>query len=215
VAASKQPIPVGFAKATVVGDYGPTFWNNVWYFGVPSPGDTIADVFNLIHDRLHAFYNTIWAPVLSPHWSVREYRITYRDAEDSLVRFTLADAIAGTGSDAGDQDAQVAYLINLATGDPRKGGKARKYIPGVTITGMSDSARVTSGLQSSVNSSMSSWLAANLTATSGGATGLVATEMSFRNANAWRDTPIGFEVHAVTLNTVVATQRDRVDRLRG
>jgi hypothetical protein len=199
----------------VVGTYGPATWENVWYFQPLSPGSVIADVFNLTKDTLHALYATLLAPTLSPHFTVSEYRIVYRDATDSLVRFTLADAIAGTGSTSGDEGAQVAYLINLGTGDPRRGGKARKYVPGVTIAALADPGHLTSGLTSSLNTSMTSWLAANLTRASGGATGIKVVEMSFRNANAWRDTPIAFEVHTISLNSVLATQRDRVDRLRG
>lgn len=210
----KPPIPVGVVKATAVGTYGPTLWNNVWFFSPITPGTLIADTFNLVKDRLHAFYNDCWRPNLSVHWTVSEYKIAYRDAEDSIVRFTLADALAGGIGAGQDQDAQVAALVNLSTGDPRKGGKARKYIPGLVTAAMADPARLDPAFVTARNTAMATWLAANLTASSGGATGLLTLELSFRNAKTWRAAAVPFEVHAATCNPIVATQRDRVDRLR-
>lgn len=210
----KPPLPVGTVKATAVGTYGPTIWNNVWYFSPITPGSVIADTFNLVHDALHAFYTDCWSHNVSVHWTVSEYKIAYRDATDSIVRFTLADAIAGGIAAGQDQDAQVSFLVNLATGDPRKGGKARKYIPGVVNAAMADTARLDPGFVTARNTAMVTWLNANLTRASGGATGLLTLEMSFRNAKTWRDAAVPFEVHAVTCNPIVATQRDRVDRLR-
>lgn len=45
----KPPIPVGYCKATAYGLFGPTFWNNVFYFAVnpttsTAPADILADI---------------------------------------------------------------------------------------------------------------------------------------------------------------------------
>jgi hypothetical protein len=213
VAATKQPMPVGTVKATVVGSYGPTIWNNVWYFSPVTPGSTVIDTFNLTKDRLHAFYDGVFKVICPPVWSVSHYKISYRDSADSLVRFTLADAIAGTNAGT-MESAQVSYLVNMQSGDPRKGGKPRKYVPGVLTGIVDDESRIQAATVTGRNTAMTSWLAANLTATSGGATGLLTLELSFRNAKEWRDSPLAFEVHTMSLNDIVATQRDRINRLR-
>lgn len=215
MATTKPPQPVGVAKAVVEGTYGPTTWANVMYFAVGTWDPAhLDDATTLVQLAVHDFYNTVFAPGnFSSHWTTRTVKVAFRDAADSLYRVTIADAVAGT-SGAGDQDAQVAYLVNWVTNDPRKGGKPRQYIPGIPDDHVADVAHVSSGVVSGVSANIATWLAGLNARSHGTATGLSMVEVSFRDGGTWRDAAHSWPIRGGTLNTVVATQRRRVDRLR-
>jgi hypothetical protein len=206
----KPPIPVGYAKVEVTGTFGPATWANVMYVLIGetarTPGQVIGDIVTWFNNLYDTAFNLAR---LSPRWQHQYTTVTYRDAEDSTVRLRVADAQAGTAS-GGDQDAQVAYLVNWATGDPRKGGKPRQYVPGVPDSAMLDSARLDSSLIAIVNAGLVSWLSSGPTQP----TPMQLVELSFRNGNADRAEAISFPIIGGTLNPVVATQRRRVNRLR-
>jgi hypothetical protein len=214
MALHKPPIPVGFARVAAEGIYDGTTWANVYYFQVVTyDNDHLQDVAQLLHDSLHALYNTVLSSHLMEGWHLHRERISFRDSEDSVYRFNIADAVNG-GHSGVEQDAQVAYLINWQSGDPRKGGKPRQYICGVPSASMIDAAHIDSSLVASVSAALASWIDDNTTRTSGTASGLVLVEMSFRNANTFRDAAAAFAIAGGTLDGTVATQRRRVDRVR-
>lgn len=207
----KPQIPIGYCKVECTGTYGPTTWANVFYVvvsaGTHTPGEVIAAVVEWFQD----FYaDGFGLDELSVNWAHSFTTVTYRDAADSIVRLKVADAQAGTNS-SGDQDAQVAYLINWATGDPRRGGKPRTYVTGVPDNRLLDSARVGSGVLTAINARLVTWLASELAAT----IPMQLVEMSFRNGNADRAEAATYPIIGGTVNNVVATQRRRVNRLRG
>jgi hypothetical protein len=214
MAATKQQIPVGSAKAVPSGFYGPSTWANVMYFDIGdldghTPGEVIATVVQAVHE----FYVACHLDDISDQWSHSFTTVTYRDAEDSIVRVRVADAQLGTDDNA-DQDAQVAYLINWSTGDPRRGGKPRQYIAGVPTNKMADVARVGGAVVTAVTASLITWLESLPTPAGARVVPLQMVEMSFRDSLAWRDTPVSFPIIGAALNPVVASQRRRVNRLR-
>jgi hypothetical protein len=180
------------------------------YFDVEADSHTPGDIITQVASNVHAFYHDAMLLESFPgDWHTSWITIAYRDAEDSLVRVRVADAQAGTGGES-YQDAQVAYLINWATGDIRRGGKPRTYVPGVLDGNMADSAFLEAGTLSSINPLLINWL----TAITGHSIAMQLVEMSFRNGNAWRTDAHSFPIIGGSLNPVVATQRRRVDRLR-
>jgi hypothetical protein len=207
---AKPQIPVGYAKVEVTGIYGPTTWANVFYVLIGTtahtPGAVIADIVGWFNN----FYDTAFNLArLSPRWTHQYTTVTYRDAEDSIVRLRVADAQTGTAS-GGDQDAQVAYLVNWASSDPRRGGKPRQYLPGVPDSAMLDSARLDSSLVAIVNAGLVSWLTTGPTQP----TPMQLVELSFQNGGVDRVDAVHYPIIGGTLNNVVATQRRRVNRLR-
>jgi hypothetical protein len=144
---------------------------------------------------------------------VTSQRITFRVDSGSTYRVTVADAHAGNVSST-EEAAQVAYLIDWQTGDPRKGGKPRQYITGVPTNQLADPANVSSGTISTVNTALTTWLGGLAARSHGTASGLELVEMSFRDGKAWRAEGHPFTVISGFLNPVLATQRRRVDRLR-
>jgi len=206
----KPLIPVGTAKIVAEGSYGPTTWANVFYVtidaGTHTPGDVIANCVTFIH----GFYATAFSAASFPSgWALSTIVVTYRDAEDSIVRVRVADAIAGSAG-AGGQDAQVAYLVNWSTGDIRRGGKPRQYVTGVPDGVVADSARLNAGTVTAVTGRLITFLTSGLTLS----TPMQLVEMSFRNGNADRVAAVTFPIIGASLNPVVATQRRRVGRLR-
>lgn len=206
----KAQIPVGSIKAAVTGQYGPATWVNVFYLlctpGTSTPGEVIAQVVSYLHD----FYNTVITPSrLSEDWKTQYTTVSYRDAEDSLVRLRIADAVVGTSGGYG-QAAEVAFLFNWGTGDPRRGGKPRQYVCGVPDNQMLDSARLVDSAQSAINAALITWLEDGPTLP----IPLQLVEMSFRDGNTWRTEPVTYPIIGGNVNPVVASQRRRVDRLR-
>jgi len=207
---AKPLIPVGSAKIAVSGLYGPATWANVMYVDVDAAGHTPGDVIaNCVTYAHNLYLNGIQLARLSPRWSTQLTTVTYRDATDSIVRVRVADVQAGTAS-GGDQDAQVAYLLNWSTGDIRRGGKPRQYVPGVPDSAMADSARLDSSLVTAIDGHLITWLPSGLTLT----TPMQLVEMSFTNGGADRAEAVSFPIIGASVNPVVATQRRRVDRLR-
>lgn len=214
MATSKQQIPVGYAKAAAIGQNGPCSWANVFYFLIGTlNGATPGDVLAMVADAVHDFYNDVWSGNWSSTCSLQETRLAYRDAEDSLVRITVADVVVGTNESDYDLG-QTAYLVNWSTSDIRKGGKPRSYISGVHDASMADAAHLVGSFKSGVTTLLNTWLTGLPERTDSGIGGLQLEDMSFRNANAWRDVPVGFPIIGVSLNSVIATQRRRVNRLR-
>lgn len=210
---TKAPIPIGYSKVEALGTFGPATWANVFYIDTtpsdPSaPNDAMAAARLAIHELMGTFQT-----YASTTWSVARERVTYRADADSTYSATIADGIGGLVS-GGYQDAQVAFLLNWVTGDARKGGKPRQYFVGVPDTAVADSARIQGSVVSAFNADIATWLAGfPYDVGSGVANELV--EMSFVNAKAYRTDPFPTSVVAGTVNPVVATQRRRVDRLRG
>jgi hypothetical protein len=207
---AKPLIPIGTAKVECLGTYGPATWANVFYVvidaGASTPGAVIAQIVSWFHDFYAVAIDEL---AFTDGWIKTHTVVTYRDAEDSIVRLRVADAIAGTGG-TDLETAQVAYLINWATGDIRRGGKPRQYLCGVNQTHLLDSARLTTTIQAAVNARLITWLedGPDLPIP------LQLVEMSFRNAKADRADAVTFPIIGGTLNNVVATQKRRVGRLR-
>lgn len=215
MASTKPPIPVGTAQANTQGRLGPATWELVWYFAVGTWDPAhLDDATTLIGIALHDFFNTAMSlGAFDPSWSTKVHMIKFRDATDSLYRVPYADAQAGTAG-AEVMPAQVSYLLNLITNDDRRGGKPRKYIPGVSDDLMTDSVTISSSEVNSRNTALATWLAGLGARSHGTASGLVLQEVSFRDGKTWRDTAHTWPVRGIVMNPIVATQRRRVDRLR-
>lgn len=203
-------MPVGTLKAVASGVNGPCDWVNVFYFGVtgttPTQSEVSADIFNVMHE----FYGTLFGGgSFNDSWEFQYTKVYWRDAEDSIVRFTVADAVGGTGADEFGYG-QTSYLLNWANQDPRKGGKPRSYVSGVVEASMQDSARLKSTFQSAVAGRVPAFF----TTIADTDSGLVLIDLSFRNGNAWRDVAYAYPITGASLSPVIATQRRRVDRLR-
>lgn len=187
---------------------------NVFYCIVTPGGNTPGQVIADVAAWFKSFYVDAINPVRLPSsWSLDYTTVTYRDAEDSTVRVRVADAVAGD-DEGTDQDAQVAYLINWATSDPRRGGKPRQYVCGVIDEVMADSAFISTAVQTSMSSDINTWLESALAGFGPNDTPMQLVEMSFTNGKAFRDAAVTFPIIGGTLNPVVATQRRRVDRRR-
>lgn len=210
----KALIPVGYAKAEALGQYGPATWANVFYFKIgDTTGHTPGDVVSSVAEAVHEFYNNIWKGNVPPNFSLQRTKIGYRDAADSIVRVTVTDVVVGT-NEADEEGAQVAYLVNWSTSDIRRGGKPRTYVPGVHQLAMLDNAHLVPAFVLSMSGLLNTWLTSLPTPAGARLVAMQLEDMSFVNAKAFRATPVGFPIIGVSLNNVVATQRRRVNRLR-
>lgn len=210
----KAMIPEGTAKAVVSGTYGPATWANIMYFAIITPSDdgvqaTADDVGSAAID----LYSKLSLDRFSDQFNVHTAKVLYHDTGGTFTRVaTIADA-TGT-EDSGDQDAQVAYLINWFTGDVRRGGKPRQYIPGVPLAACADSANISATYLGAMNSGLVDWFTELLDGSLPNGSILELVEMSFVDGGVDIDPPVIYPVSSGRVNPVVATQRRRVDRLR-
>jgi hypothetical protein len=130
-----------------------------------------------------------------------------------IRRVTVVDSV-GTGS-TDDEAGQVCYLYNWQTGDPRRGGKARSYVPGVTDDSLDDEARLDGGVLTAGTSDAEDYIADVVGISHGDLEITDFIEMSFRDSNDYRLAAVFYPITDGALNDIVATQRRRVDRLRG
>lgn len=214
MASVKPPMPVGCAKVNAQGVLTPCTWENVFHFfpGTWDPAN-LNDVVQLVKSAVYDLYHVAFSPAGFPaSWRIKTFKVAFRDAEDSLYRATVADAFGGTGG--ATQDAQVAYLINWTTNDDRRGGKPRSYIAGVDDGDMANSAELTNDALVIRSAAIQSWIDGLGARSHGTASGLVFSEISYRNGKTWRDTAKSWPIRAGSLSPYVATQRRRIDRLR-
>lgn len=206
---------MGFARAAAKGNYGSSTWVNVFYFQPdPAEGATATEVATDVAEAVALLYSSIGLHQFNGAWVHSRTTVLWAFETGSVKRLTVADAAPGE-DDSDGEAAQVSYLINWDADDPRKGGKPRNYISGVTEDNMADSASLTTDAQTTLNEGIATWLAA-LPVTSNFANGTSFTfgEMSFVDAGVDRDVPVFYEINTGSVNPVVATQRRRVDRLR-
>ena len=209
----KQPIPPHYAKAQVFGRYEEATWANVLYFDA-SPSDPTHpfDAMAAVQAAVFDFYESVFSPLCSAAWSVDTTKIFYRADPTSSYSTTVADAIGGTGSGSG-APAQVAYLINWVSGDSRRGGKPRQYVPGVLDSALGGTTDLTSAACSAINTAIAEWLTDfPVSSGTGVCNGLV--EMSFVSNKVDLSPPIARPIIAGTCNPILGTQRRRVDRQR-
>lgn len=210
----KAQIPVTTARAAQHGTYGGCSWENVFYYQVGDvTGHTPGDVVESVAAATALLYSDIGAANFKDSWATTWCTVTYRDAVDSIVRVRVADAFAGSNN-AFAEAADVSYLINWSSSDPRKGGKPRQYLCGVPGNALADAAALTSGVQTAFNTALTNWLTAIITPGTGRPIALQLVEMSFRDSKAWLDPPVTYPILGGTVNPVVANQRRRVDRRR-
>lgn len=215
LAVTPRVLPIGYARATVGGNYGPTTWENVLHFGVTPVGtpDPLA-ILDDIAAGAFALYENLDPSHFTNNWTTSTTKVKYRNADGSYDIATVADAIPGTDSDGGEA-AQVSYLVELTTSDIRKGGKGRVYVNGVASAALADSANVDPTALGAMNAGLATWFAGCLAGTFGtNGTLLQPVVMSWITAGAVEDPGVPYAANSVHLSSVVATQRRRIDRLR-
>jgi hypothetical protein len=192
-----------------------TTWANIFYFTVPGgiSGVTFADVVTLGGQLSSAYYtNLLHTSMHSTDTQLRRWKIKLIDGTSTEYRASGADNGAGTSSGALEA-AQVCYLIDWVTTDPRRGGKARTYLPGVLTSALADNANLSSAALAAINTEANNFHnAVNALTITGQLLHMV--EMSFINNKAPRAHGVGYEILAGVASNVVGTQRRRVDRLR-
>jgi hypothetical protein len=212
----KPPQPVSSLRVAYEGTLGPATWAVVHWFLVTQSGALVLANLNELVDDLGEIFAQRFINVgyVSSSCHFTRIKATLRDADGtSMYRTSRVADVAGTGS--GDSEAaQVCVLIDWATGDPRRGGKPRSYLPGVTDESLSDSARLTPAAVVAFSSSAAVYITDCLALTEGTISNPEMVEMSFRNLNTWRAAAVAYPILGGAASDVVATQRRRVDRLR-
>lgn len=210
------PLLPGILRLAINYACPPAKATNVFHFLlVESGGISPSDVSTVVTAIESAWINDVWKGNAASQWHVVDYQAVYAEIEGApnVQRVHLADATAGTHG-GGEDFANLAYLINWLTGDPRRGGKPRTYMPGVIDSTNADAANFGSGTVSGLATNIATFLSALSSITSGhlAVGGLV--EYSTVNKGAYRTAGVYFPIASGTLNSVVGTQRRRVGRVR-
>jgi len=202
-------------RFAVEGEYGPTTWANVFGFTVPGGITTpsYSDVTTL-GAAIYGVYRDYLLQAGYMHSGVHttQWHLKLIDGGSNTFRVSASVSDAGTGSGSAEPG-QVAYLIDWITTDPRRGGKARTYLPGVISSALGDVANLTptaiTDLTTRANNFHNHANALTITGQP-----LHFVEMSCFDGKAPRAACVGYEILAGKSSNAVATQRRRVDRLR-
>lgn len=216
VADHRAPQPADSLRVAFEGTNGPSTWAVIHWFQLASTGDATAAQLATLVGAIRDAFGTAFIHVgaISSTTHLTRVKAAYRTQDGTLLRRSeLVADVVGTGS-SDSEAAQVAMLINWATGDPRRGGKPRSYIPGVVDEVMLDSARLLSANVVTATNQAIAYIAAVNALTSGPLTGVKFVEMSFRDLKTYRAAAVSYDIDSGSCSTEVATQRRRVDRLR-
>ena len=213
----KPPPPNDSLRVAFEGQYGETTWAVVHWFQLSSIGAATQAQLDTLVDSIGAAFgsNILNEPWFSPRLVLTRLVARYRlqSGAGSMRSIRVADVV-GT-STAIDAPAQVAYLLNWNTIDDRRGGKPRSYIPGVPADRYMNDASINPTTVTALTSGANAYIAAVLALTSGPLHAPQMVEMSFVSGKAYRAAAVTFDIQSGSCNAFVATQRRRVDRLRG
>lgn len=211
----KPPLPVGVARVAAEGTNAGTTWANVYHFAVGTWDPAhLEDAAILVEDAVQHIYDTVFTyDGFPPTWTFDVVKVSFRDAVDSMYRSQRIVGAVGTES-TDSEPAQVSRLVNWFSDDPRKGGKARTYIPATPEFWFADSAHLKGTIVASINANIATWIAGLGSASHGTASGLSFLELSFVNGKADRTDAHAYTIRGGALSNIYATQRRRVDRLR-
>ena len=212
---TKAEQPAGSLRIAYEGTYGATTWAVVQWMMFAGSGDpSIADVNTLTQDLHTAFGDLVHHTIFADQLHLTHTKVRYRPIGGTgAYRSTYVADVAGQGNNP-YESGQVCFLINWNTTDPRRGGKARSYIPGVQTTDVEQEGYVKGSAVTTLNGYIATYLAALQAISVGIFTAGELVEMSFVNGNAYRATPESYVIQSGFVNPVVGSQRRRVDRLR-
>lgn len=208
---------LGWLRVAFEGTNLGTDWAVVHWFATHYGTEPTVAQLNTLVDDIAAAYGTNF--VNQGHISSDVVLTTVKaslaiaDMPGKLRTVRVADVV-GTG--AGPAEAgQVCYLINWQTTDGRRGGKARSYIPGPRVADLSDQGHLIVGVANALTDFANAYHNAVNALAPAPFDSVHFIDASFVDGKAYRTIPVGYEIFAGVCSPVVATQRRRVDRLRG
>jgi len=211
----KPDIHANMARVAIEGEWGPETWATVFYLAWQGTMDaTFADAVDLA-DQITTAVEPLYTDGLMPtnvHTSRAKLKLF--DASLNLYRVNFPLDWSGSGTADVTDAGQACYLINWQTGDPRRGGKCRWYLPGVHDEVLANQARINPASVTSYNAKIATALADLKAMTAPWFDNPQLVEASFVDGGADRISVVSYEVVNGTLNPVIASQRRRVDRLR-
>jgi hypothetical protein len=213
---SPPPLLRNVLRVAHEGTYGPCTWAVVHHFDT-TPAEPIptADM-DAVLSTIAASFATRFISGPDSSNNLHYTRINGVRMNDSGTGVKRRALVTDTSGDGGTDDdpGQVAYLYNWTTDDPRRGGKARSYLPGVLDSDQLDQGRLTGAVQATRTAQALLYLAEANAASHGVLTGLQMVEYSIVDSLAYRAEAAIYTIDGVTCNNVLGTQRRRVGRLR-
>lgn len=216
VSGSPPPLLPGIMRLAITSDFGGGFAVNVLHFQLHETGGLGAsDVSNMVLALGQYFANDLWKLKASNQWSVTSYDAVYAliEGQPNVKKVRLADAIAGLSSTAADF-ADLAFLINWETGDPRRGGKPRTYLSGVRQSDNADFANLQSADVTTLTAGCATFLGHIQGKTEGALVCDNLVDYSVINGKAYRAAGHPYIISSGSCNAVVGNQRRRVARAR-
>lgn len=198
------------------GIWGECFWANVFHATVPDgvAAPTISELNTLTDALTEAFRATLLQGHPYIHQDVTHTRTKLKLIDGASTTYRVLRPAGNVGHDTGFPAAgQVCYLIDWQSVDPRRGGKPRTYLPGVSQDAIAGEATLTDAVVTGLSADANDFHDA-VNGLSIQTHSLHMVEMSFFNAGAPRLIGVGYEIIGGNCSNVVATQRRRVDRLR-
>jgi len=180
-----------------------------------SGGLGASDVANMVSDLAGYWINDVWKTFALNTATTTTVDATYAliEGQPNVKRVRISDAILGMQAPPA-AFGQCAYLLNWDTGDARKGGKPRTYLPFIPESAEADPANITPAKVTAINAALVTFLGHVQGHTVGQLVCDHFIEYSTVNKGAYRSSGAAFNILEGSCNPVVATQRRRVDRVR-
>jgi len=160
--------------------------------------------------------NDLWKTYASHDATSLEINSTYAliEGQPNVKRVRIVDAVAGLAT-SDTEWGQVSGLINWDSGDPRRGGKPRNYLPFFKGDGNSDSGNWASAIVTAMNTACGTFLGHVQGHTAGSLVCDNFVDYSTVLHGAYRLNGAVFPIPSGSFNPHAGTQRRRVGRLFG
>lgn len=201
--------PAGTIRASISGDYAGIAWANVfWLKATPTTAPSRTDMDTLATSILGT-YQADFKPLMSSSWKISRCDLEFQVAPESTVPGLSVNTLAGTRSGTA-LPPQLCTCINWHTDfDHYRGGHARTYLPGPTVSDTLNNTYTSAYLASALSAAQSFRTALNA-ATAGSITSVTFIMLTRIRDGQPLATPVQRNIQSVSVRAVYATQRRRV-----
>lgn len=207
------PLPANnVIRARVLGAIGPDTWGIRMFLH----GGTISGPYSDAQcaDVAEEVFNSFGTYIMPYVCSIAQVqRVEAEDLTTGSAGFGVGSGAAVNGSDAtGSPTAGTAACLNFTIGSRYRGGHPRVYLPPPGNGARTDARSWTTGYRASIEASWNLMLTAIQGSTIGTSIGLGQVAVRYHNAHLVLTPPQVFDVLAVRMSPVIASQRRRFNR---
>src|ERR671937_404547 len=191
------------------GYLGPATWAIVHWFKVLYTGSaSLADQEYVNQHLATPLHDNLLANACSNDLHLTTVRSTvFLTSGERIRKVSVMDAVGGISSSS--EPSSIAYLIDWATTDGRRGGKPRTYLPGVPENAMIDTSRIAASSAADRATNAMAYVTAAVAISHGVLAINEFVDMSFVDGGAYRTVGHAYPILGASVRQVVGHQRRR------